>query len=231
LERFVATQQHLFLAQLEKGQVVIDLGSCSGLTTIAFAKAVGATGKVIALEPDPMRFWECRNNVAEHEARTTWYSVKKTSVNNVVAINAAVSDRQGKKAFSDEGEIVQVDCLTLDDIVKAQGLSKVDFVKMNIGGREEAVLSASEDFFRKFKPKIIVESHVVAGVLSARGIASILRKYGYDCSMETPVPEKATGAWDTATGRYDASPVSKTPPWILGISFRKEKSKFDAALE
>jgi hypothetical protein len=122
---------------------------------------------------------------------------------NVVLINATVSDRQGKK------------CLTLADIVKAQGLSKVDFINMNIGGREEAVLGASGDFFRKFKPKIIIESHVVSGVLSVNAIVHFLRKYDYDCSIELPVPENTISFLD-GSGRYQEQ-VHKTPPWIFGV--------------
>jgi hypothetical protein len=59
-----------------------------------------------------------------------------------------------------------------------------------------------------------------------KAIVAILQKYDYNCSIEFPVPEDPAGAWDTATGRFNASPVSKTPPWIHGIPKSRSTMRF-----
>jgi FkbM family methyltransferase len=188
-EPFVTVQQYLEFAQLGSGQVAIDLGSYSGLTSIAFSKAVGPLGKVVALEPDPINFAACKANLAQH-----W---RTTGLDNVSLLNAAVSARKGSMLFSSEGnmgsaaaEIVgdkrgvltEVESLGLSDIASLNRLTRVDFVKVDIEGGEVPVLRGSEAFFREFRPRVIVEPHFVGGVLSDRVVHEILSSYGYDCS-------------------------------------------------
>src|ERR1700722_11257537 len=65
-EPFVTTQEYLAFAQLKEGDVVLDLGCYSGLTSIAFSREVGPSGKVVALEADPINFAAAQNNIARH---------------------------------------------------------------------------------------------------------------------------------------------------------------------
>lgn len=187
-EPYITAQQYLDFAELTEGMVAIDLGSYSGLTSIAFSKAVGATGKVIALEPDPVNYEAAQTNIAYH--------TRINNLDNIVLMHAAASSKKGVLSFSSEGamgsadaslvgnyrgKLVEVESLGLADIVEVNQLERVDFVKMDIEGSEEQVLAASEDFFRRFKPRIIIEPHLVNKVLSDKTISAILQSYGYKC--------------------------------------------------
>ncbi len=77
------------------------------------------------------------------------------------------------------GEVIEVCCETLAEIVDVNGLTKVDFVKMDIEGAEEEVLLGAEAFLRQFRPKVMVEPHVVLGVFSTDAVVRILQSYGY----------------------------------------------------
>jgi methyltransferase, FkbM family len=188
-EPIVTARQYLDFAQLGSGHVVLDLGCYSGLTSIMFSRAVGSSGRVVAIEPDPVNFTACRTNLAQH--------ARSNALDNVTLINAAAAGERGTMAFSSEGamgsaaaaivgnyrgEMVQVECLNLQQMAETARLSRVDFVKMDIEGSEESVLRAAEPFFRRFEPRIIVEPHLVAGELSEHGVRRILESYGYRCS-------------------------------------------------
>lgn len=187
-EPFITSQQYLDFAQLKEGDVVFDLGSYSSLTSIAFSKAVGSTGKVIALEPDPTNHSCCKINIEQH--------ARSNNLSNIQLINAAVSDTNSTLRFSSEGSmgssaanlvgsyrgtLIDVPCLTLEDIARQSQSKKVDFIKMDIEGSELAALESSTIFFEKFRPRMIIEPHIVNGALSDAPIMAFLSKLGYEC--------------------------------------------------
>ena len=179
-EPYGTVEQYLDCAQLKLGDVVLDLGSYSGLTTIAFSQAVGRTGKVIALEPDDTNYSCLIKNI------------EQLDVANVYCLNAAVWNSTGTLDFSSEenmgssaisivgsrGVVRQVDCLTLSDIAYKFNLDRVDFIKCDIEGAE-AYIFEDEAFFNKYKPKILLETHIVDGKFCDQICIDILKKYGY----------------------------------------------------
>lgn len=189
-ESFITVQQYLDFAALSAGDTVLDLGAYSGLTSIAFSKAVGPSGAVIALEPDP----------TNHTAATTNFGLHRqlNGLANITLLKAAVTDHSGSIELSAEGSLgsaitdavgryrgatLRVDSLTLDDLAERLGLSHVAFVKMDIEGAEETALRSAARFFERFQPRIIVEPHSVKGVRSDRAVMSILDKFQYDCEL------------------------------------------------
>ena len=179
-EPYGTVEQYLDCAQLQTGNVVLDLGSYSGLTTIAFSQAVGPSGKVIALEPDDTNYDCLIKNVEQLDTK------------NVYCLNAAVWNSSGKLEFSSEenmgssaisivgsrGTVRQVDCLTLSDIASKFDLDRVDFIKCDIEGAE-AYIFEDEIFFNQYKPKILLETHIVDGKFCDQICIDILQKYGY----------------------------------------------------
>src|SRR5260370_4914367 len=189
-EPFITAQQYLDFAQLGPGDVVLDLGSYSGLTSIAFSKAVGPTGKVIALEPDPSNHAASTINVSNH--------LRINKLSNIELIQAAAHTGRGTLRFSAEsamgsaeasavgsyrGKVIEVEAVGLIDIANQHRLEHVDFIKMDIEGTEGKVLSASNEFFERFKPKLIIEPHMVDGQLSDMAVMNILKGFGYQCDL------------------------------------------------
>ena len=189
-EPFVTTQQYLDFAALQTGDVVIDLGSYSCLTSIAFSKAVGGEGRVVALEPDPLNFQCCKVNLLQYQ--------QNTGSANIDLLNVAVSNTESFLEFSSEGSmgssasnlvgtfrgrVTKIPCRTLGEIAKSSALKRVDFVKMDIEGSEQSVVESSQEFFERFRPRVIIEPHFVAGVLTDAPVMAALTKYGYTCSV------------------------------------------------
>lgn len=192
MEPFVTARQYLDAACLQPGDVVIDLGAYIGLTAIAFSKAVGKDGLVVSVEPDPASFAAAEQNIARH--------ADVHGFKNIRLFRAAVSGSNEPLRFSAEGAMgsaaqsiigkgrgksLAVVAYTLDQLVNIMGLTRVDFVKMDIEGSEEELLRNSERFFRRYRPKIIVEPHRVNGTRSDEAVRSILSTYGYDCETIT----------------------------------------------
>jgi FkbM family methyltransferase len=162
-----ANQNHEPLVQKvfqpKPSEVVIDVGAHIGLYTLRAAREVGANGRVIAVEPDPQSFLILKDNIALNH------------LDNVIAINAALSDSSGQKPFyaatdpslsgfqlQPEARIRSVKTvrtMTLDELLLSLSINQVDWMKIDVEGAELKVLEGGRRFLENVKNlKIIVES-------------------------------------------------------------------------
>ncbi len=125
-----------------KDENMLDLGAYTGDTAIEFAPFCK---KITAVEPDEKNFKKL---------------VKNTQELNITAINAAVSDKNGKIEFSvkggrnsrvGEGKII--DALSVDSLNE-----DFSFIKLDVEGEEKnAILGAQNTI--KHKPKLLVSAY------------------------------------------------------------------------
>jgi FkbM family methyltransferase len=189
-EPFSSIQQYLDFAQLKPGDNVFDLGAYSALTSIAFSKAVGPVGRVVALEPDPMNFKASTANIASNQ--------RVNGLDNITLIPAAISDQPGILQFSSEGamgssltsivgrhrgHVIDVECIMFADLMKRCELDRVDFIKMDIEGAELATILGSGDFLASHRPRMIIEPHFSGGQITSNPIVEFLTDIGYKCSV------------------------------------------------
>lgn len=191
-EPLATTQQYLDFAQLQAGDVVLDLGAYCGLTSILFKEAVGAEGQVIAVEADAINLKCTQENLKAYEQHST---------QSIDLLNAAIWKQDGELSFATEGsmgssaveivgqnrgESTQVKAMRLASIARHYHLEKVDFIKCDIEGAEAVIFDQAE-FFEQFKPKIIIEPHHIEGKLTDTACINTLKKYGYECVRITQV--------------------------------------------
>jgi FkbM family methyltransferase len=189
-EPFQTCEQYLDFAQLREGQTVLDLGCYSGLTAIAFSKAVKGAGHVVSVEPDPGNFAACVQNFDLHR--------RMNGSHRITLLPLAVSSHGGTLTFSSEGamgssavaivggyrgDVVEIPCATLDEIVQQSRAGRIDFIKMDIEGSELDVIRNAGAFLRTHRPRMIIEPHVVNGELDAKELVGCLTSYGYHCEI------------------------------------------------
>ncbi|MEM3171086.1 MAG: FkbM family methyltransferase [Candidatus Hadarchaeales archaeon] len=145
----------------EKGDVVVDCGANVGMFSLKAAKKVGKDGLVIALEPEKANVNLLRRNV------------EANGLDNVIIVQKAVSNRRGKirlylspespgshtiiKREKGHFEIVEVD--TLDNILSEIGVTKVDFLKIDVEGAEKEVLEGAEKTLNSPNIKVSVAAY------------------------------------------------------------------------
>lgn len=174
-EPILTTAQYTDFANLQPGNVVIDLGAYSGLTSIVFAEKVGRDGLVIAVEAD-------EDNYKCAEINTNRYYIKNIDLlygaawSHNKGIEFSCEMNMGSSAVDivgGRGRVTKVPSYTLSDI--ARGLDRVDFVKIDIEGGEVEVVKDWE-FFNRCNPKMIIETH---GKGTDEAVQSTLESYGY----------------------------------------------------
>lgn len=182
-----------FLVQfLKEGDVCLDVGANIGFYTLLASALVGESGRVYAFEPTPRTF-----NIL-----TTNSDTKK----NVVRVNAALMDAEGKKELADYGaemsglntmfpsdaprnasvETHLVQATTLDAYCKSHDI-RPTFIKIDTEGAEEAVLLGGRQTLAAHHPVLVIEVQREAPL----GVVAFLAALGYEAYQfigNVPVP-------------------------------------------
>lgn len=124
------------------GDVVVDVGAGRGEDTFAFSKAVGKTGRVIAIEAHPLSFAILKS------------FCQLNGLTNVKPLHVALMDKPGITRITDSrwswlenavgagdgatGSEVPAD--TLEHICEREGVQRIALLKMNIEGAERYAL-------------------------------------------------------------------------------------------
>jgi len=142
----------LYAYQPRAGDLIVDVGAGKGEDTIAFSRAVGPAGRVVAIEAHPVTF-QCLRMFCE-----------QNHLSNVTALNFAIVDRAGPVSM-ETGEgwqanrigaagaqgRVWVPGISLDELIERENLQCIDFLKMNIEGAETLAVRGMQRTFRSTK--------------------------------------------------------------------------------
>ena len=195
-EPYGTTAEYLDFANLVEGQIVLDIGAYAGVTSIIFAGLVGATGHVYAFEADRTNY-ECALQNIEMARR--WMGL-----DNITLTHRAVWSHSDGLVFSHEGAMgssalaitgggrgteAKVPSTTLEEFYLNEGLTRLDFVKLDIEGGEIEVLQSSANFLARLKTKLIVEPHWVGGSMSTERCTKLLESAGYTVRVREKVGE------------------------------------------
>lgn len=139
-EYYITETRDLWLRHYtpRRGDIVIDVGAGHGENTLTFSRAVGETGRVIAIEAHPGSF------------RILKVFCELNQLSNVTPLEIALMDKPGTVRMVDRGRAwmqnevqygdaisgMQMPANTLDEICREQGIQHIDFIKMNIEGAE-----------------------------------------------------------------------------------------------
>lgn len=140
----------------EEGDTVLDVGAFNGNSSLYFAEKVGASGNVLAIEPDPATYKALQRNINSFQGGR--------HRNNITPINIALSSSDGELRFSCEGAASRVDpngdikvkSRTLDSLVAELALKKLDLLKFDIEGYEKQAMEGAVQTIQKFRPKLMI---------------------------------------------------------------------------
>ncbi len=166
-------------SHVPSGGTVFDVGANIGLSSLVFAQAAGATGKVIAFEPHPATAARLRGNLAQN------------GISNVTIIEAAVGATPGQVTFHESAhptlssasviprDLVRsfdVPVTTVDIAWVEAGKPKVAALKIDVEGGELEVLHGARELLARDRPAVLLEAW---GEDELRPIRVLLIEVGY----------------------------------------------------
>ncbi len=123
-----------------EGDCFVDVGANIGLYTLPLAQRAGPSGKVVAIDANPLM------------ARRLAWNAAASGLANIDVVNCAVSDREGKGVLTirkadvaivavEEVEDGPVPVRTLAAILDDSGLNRLHGLKIDIEGHEDKALA------------------------------------------------------------------------------------------
>jgi len=154
------------------GWTVWDCGVYLGYYTAFFARLVGPTGKVVAIEPDPNNLRRAQANVRLNRLHNVTFAPvaiggPRGEVEFIVSANtnshlpgmyigaSAVEYRPQEQAET----LIKVRCISLDEAYTTEGLAAPNLVKLDIEGAEAESLQHVAALAEECRPLIVLELH------------------------------------------------------------------------
>lgn len=185
------------LPLLKIGDIIIDAGANIGSHTIAYARAVGETGKVLAFEPNP-RAYEC---LLYNMNPFPWVSCFLSGLGDSMAWHSVNQHENAGMAWlnsASSGKDVVI-TNTIDRIIFQNDYKRLNYIKIDCEGFEVEILEGGKDAIEKYKPLMLIE--INRGALARRGfdesvIFKLLTLWGYAYSNVYPGQPMAGEQYD-----------------------------------
>ena len=172
---FEAAETNLLRRLARPGTTAVDAGANVGLFTIPLALAVGAEGRVLAVEPALETVARLRENL------------RRNNLENVTVVEAALGAERGaatlvlaedsayNSTVSMQAIGAEVRVERLDDVWEEAGRPDVSVLKIDVEGAEVDVLTGAAELLRSSRPAVLVEASephradVVSRLFAERG--------------------------------------------------------------
>lgn len=184
---------------LKKGDFVVDAGAFVGAFTLVASCLVGKAGRVIAYEPDQACARKLRRNLAinsfsknvQVEETGLWSSAKTLTFQSDLGAGSSIMELSNDSSTKESNSKNQVKVVCLDEEVKRLGLSKINFIKMDIEGSELEAVDGAKLSLKKFRPSLAIASyHLINEKMSYIALEAQLKKLGY--TVQTTFPAHLT---------------------------------------
>lgn len=181
---------------LKAGQTMVDIGAHVGWLSLIAARAVGPTGRVVAVDPQP---YNC-NKVLINAAANGF--------NHILTVCAAAADVSGSLTLSnqtatdkarltlagdgvnDNGQRFIVPTFSVPDLMAATDIDHIHLLKVDVEGYELPVFRGAESVLNRVDA-IIFEALQEEDVSSRDAIVRLLQSHGF--SLFTMDGEAAIG--------------------------------------
>ena len=145
--------------EVKKDDVVFDLGACWGDTALYFSHKTGIGGKVYSFEfiPGNIKLFNINLDLNPHLkniVQLVEHPVSKKSECEVYYKDLGPGSKVITHPFEDQTGSAKT--ISIDDFVKQNNITKVDFIKMDIEGAEPYALEGAIETLKKFKPKLAI---------------------------------------------------------------------------
>lgn len=159
IEQYAYKSDKKTIVEVEKGDIVLDLGACWGDTALYFASKTGNQGKVYSFEFIPGNIDIFNMNISlnphlEHQIELIHQPVSNKSEEKIYFMDNGPASKIEFEPFIDQTGYTTT--ISIDDFVNNNIIDKVDFIKMDIEGAEYSALEGAVETIKRFKPKLAI---------------------------------------------------------------------------
>ncbi len=171
----------------KKGEIVVDAGARIGTFTAKISAAVGKEGRIVAVEPEPKNYACLVKNIRANRLdnvipirKILWSSPGRMPL--YLSGNSFSHSAYFDAFFGSTGESTEVEADSLDNILEAAGIDRVDFIKMDIEGSEIEALKGMEKTLQSDVVVAIAAYHRIDGIPTYKAVMAQLQRLGFRTS-------------------------------------------------
>lgn len=167
--------------------IVLDAGANEGILSLIYSKKVGPKGKVYAFEPDQMNLKTLKQNLALN-----------TNIENIELQWKGLWNKRDQILFYESGTVgasvfanvqnadrKQIEVISIDEFVRAQNISRLDFIKIDVEGAEVEVISGAVETLRSLEPNLAIATyHYVNEEQTYKKVEAKLQQLSYPFRTE-----------------------------------------------
>jgi len=149
---------------------VLDVGANVGLYTALCGRAVGASGVVVAVEPDPQSRKFLHQTIdANSLTNCTVIAAAASDVPGVGSLYVSHENRGDNRLYANPlaGSSIQVDVVRLDDELERREIAAIEFLKIDIQGFEPYAMSGLQRTIERSKDLVVLSELWPDGIQQA----------------------------------------------------------------
>jgi FkbM family methyltransferase len=197
------------MSDIKAAKVILDIGANIGSTAMYFSK-VNNSAKIFAFEPHPHTFKRASENLNRNQFR------------NINLVNLGLGNKketlqlfevneknpgmnrilQGNESFPH----VTIEVDTLDNFSRANEVTTIGFIKIDVEGFEYNVIEGGTETLKKDLPTLFIElddSNLRENGRSAKELMQLLKTIGYGSVSRSDTGANVTAADDFVNCHYD----------------------------
>jgi len=154
---------------IQPGWTALDVGANIGFFAVPMAQSVGASGKLFCFEPLPKNFARLNENLKMNQITPSTVETHAVALSDEEAVlnlglfeDFAHGGETGNAAPLSKGHSkpvkeIQVQATRFDDFSKKLALKRLDFIKIDIEGHEDAFFRGAQMTVDQFRPIVLGE--------------------------------------------------------------------------
>jgi FkbM family methyltransferase len=177
-----ADQLRVLRQLLRPGETFVDVGAHVGVWALEGGAAVGKTGHVYALEPNPITFARLQHNLDLNRDLTQWHAHERAASSEVGTVTFSIAEMSECCAINDGGANgITVQTVTVDRLLDG---AHCHGLKIDVEGHELSVIEGALDTLQRQRPWLCVEFNNTIHHLPALAdwpVHQRLTSLGYRC--------------------------------------------------
>jgi len=218
------------------GNAVMDIGANIGEWTLRMANMVGSDGRVYSFEPNPLINKSLNktlrvNNLSQ--VSLSQFALDNCSGDSEFTTPMDANDRaiHGESRLGTEQgnwnihtdvsktKTIKVKTTTLDQFSTDNSIDRLDFVKIDVEGKEINVLEGGRETFSRFLPALVLEVGCEEDT-DRKKISDLLRSWGYEITGIIVAHGIIEINWEQYTSLSDPF-IKKYPSNVLFLGNKK----------
>ena len=152
------------------GMKALDIGANIGYYSTLISQVAGENGLILALEPDPESYKYLDKTINSFKIKNVLpFPFAASDIKQKLPLFISKDNRGDNRLYQNDQlrEEIEVDCLTIDELLEVNNLKTLDFIKIDVQGYEPKVFKGMKKVIKNSEKLILLTEFWPKGIFQA----------------------------------------------------------------